>query len=322
MNRSEKVGLGVAIAGHAALLALLSLGLVHARKPEPVKPQPTIDVSLVKEVGLEAAAPSANEPPAPSVAPDQGLPEDAAPPEPAPEEPTPQKAQPRPAQPQPAPKPQPKPAPPEPAAAKPAVRPEPKPQPKAKAKPEAKSTPSAKSSPAKAAAAKSDAKSASKASSTQASAKGSGSNVDAKSSRPRGSRLGADFLKGLSDKPSTSKSETPRAAKIDARALAGIRDAIARQIQPCADRQVDPGPGANRIVTVLNLRLNEDGTLSATPRVVRQSGVSDENSRYARRVIDLGVAAFKGCSPLKLPAEFYSTPGGGWNNINYNWQLR
>ena len=86
--------------------------------------------------------------------------------------------------------------------------------------------------------------------------------------RPRGSRLGNDFLKGLTSDPSPSRSEAPRAAKIDARALAGIQDAISRQIQPCADRQVDPGPGANRIVTVLNLRLNENGTLAATPPVV------------------------------------------------------
>ena len=100
------------------------------------------------------------------------------------------------------------------------------------------------------------------------------------------------------------------------------QQAIARQIQPCADRQVNPGPGANEIVTVLNLKLNQDGTLAATPRMVRQSGVTGENDRYSQRVVDLGIAAFKGCSPLKLPAEYYSTPAGGWNNINYNWQLR
>ena len=34
------------------------------------------------------------------------------------------------------------------------------------------------------------------------------------------------------------------------------------------------------------------------------------------------IAAFKGCSPLKLPAEYYDTPNGGWNNINFNWKLR
>jgi len=55
---------------------------------------------------------------------------------------------------------------------------------------------------------------------------------------------------------------------------------------------------------------------------VRQTGITEENARYKQRVIDLGIAAFKGCSPLKLPPEFYSTPSGGWNNINFNWKLQ
>ena len=31
---------------------------------------------------------------------------------------------------------------------------------------------------------------------------------------------------------------------------------------------MNPGPGANAIVTMLNIRLNPDGTLAATPRMV------------------------------------------------------
>ena len=92
-----------------------------------------------------------------------------------------------------------------------------------------------------------------------------------------------------------------------------------------AARVIDSGrlPEGTRVpVTTLNLRLNEDGTLAANPRMVRQSGVTDENDRYRQRVVDLGVAAFKGCSPLKLPAEYYSTPSGGWNNINFQWKLQ
>ncbi len=73
---------------------------------------------------------------------------------------------------------------------------------------------------------------------------------------------------------------------------------------------MNPGPGANEIVTTLNLRLNPDGTLAADPTVVRQSGLDGENNRYARRVIDLGVAAFKACAPLKLPSEYYQTANG------------
>ncbi|WP_137899621.1 cell envelope biogenesis protein TolA, partial [Sphingomonas sp. 2SG] len=249
-----------------------------------------------------------------------------APPAPAPKPAPAKPAPPKPAPPKPAPAPAPKPAPvkpqpkPRPAAEAPA-KPSPKPAPaKQPAKP-AKAAPEKPAAKAPAAPAKTAGK-PSTAPAKPAAAKGSGSSESAKTAKPRGSRLGSDFLAGLTSDPSPSKSTAPRAAKIDGRAMASIVQAIARQIQPCADRQVNPGPGANEIVTTLNLRLNEDGTLAATPRMVRQSGVTDENERYKQRVVDLGVAAFKGCAPLKLPAEYYSTPSGGWNNINFQWKLQ
>jgi hypothetical protein len=105
-------------------------------------------------------------------------------------------------------------------------------------------------------------------------------------------------------------------------ALSGIKAAITRQIQPCADRQVNPGPGANEIQVTLNIRLNPDGSLAARPTVVRTTGVDDGNSRYEKRVADLAVAAYTGCSPLRdLPDELYRTANGGWSNINMNYKL-
>ena len=56
MDRAEAAGLGVATAGHLALLAALSFGLAAARLPVP-KSDP-IEVSFVDEVGLESAAPT------------------------------------------------------------------------------------------------------------------------------------------------------------------------------------------------------------------------------------------------------------------------
>lgn len=327
MDRAERIGLGVAIAGHALLFALLSARFFTVPVPTPVQQQP-LEVSLVKDVALEASAPAAVAPPAPSIAPDRGAPADAAPPEPvdaapapvpkpAPPVEKPASAKPKPAPPKPVDKPAPAPKPV--AVAKPAPVKKPKPEPAAPDKAVAKAAP-VKPTPAKSATKASA--SAAPARATPAAAKGHGSDTTAKTTRPRGSLLGADFLKGLSDKPAKSVSLAPVAAKIDARALASIQAAIARQIQPCANRQVDPGPGANGIVTVFDLHLNEDGSLAATPHMMRQTGVDDGNSRYAQRVVDLGVAAFKGCTPLKLPNEFYSTPSGGWNHITYNWQLK
>ena len=322
MERSEKVGLGVAVAGHVALFALLSLGFVTATRPPEIKQQP-IDVSLVPDVAVEAQAPRTVEPPAPSVAPEQGAPEDAAPPEPQEAEPEPEPRpappQPKPARPKPAPepkpverpKPQPKPAP----APKPQVKP--KPAPVAKPAP-AKPAPAA---PAKTAATKPARPAASAKSAKPVPTKGAGSSATATATRPRGSRLGNDFLKGLSADPSPAKGEAPRAAKVGVQQLANIGAAIKRQVQPCANQQVNPGPGSERIQVAINLKLNRDGSLAARPRVTEHVGVDDENQRYVARVDDLAIATFTGCSPLTgLPEDLYDAPGG-WRSFTLRYKL-
>lgn len=294
MDRAEKVGLGVAAAGHVALFALLSASFLVPRKEMPVAPP--MDVSLVDQVALEAAAPATTEAPAASRAPEVGPPEDSAPPAPAEAAPEPAPPVPQPRAPAPPPKPapvaKPQPQKPAPAAPKQAQTP---PKPAAAARP----------TPAK-----------------PATNRGAGTQVAANQTRPRGGSLG-DIMKGIvAESEPQARGQTPRAAVMNATALAGIQDAIRRQIQPCADRQVDPGPGANEISTVLNLRFNADGTLSATPTVVRQSGADGENARYKQRVVDLGIAALRACSPLRLPAEYYRTAAGGWSNLNFTWKLR
>jgi outer membrane biosynthesis protein TonB len=139
----------------------------------------------------------------------------------------------------------------------------------------------------------------------------------AKPTPPRGSRLGNDFLKGIGDQPLASTSQTPRTAKVGAQEMASLVAAIRRQVQPCADRINNPGPGANTISTKLNLRLNQDGSFAARPIVVSQSGVDDENGRYAKRVGELAASAFVQCAPFELPAELYE----GWKNFNLNYKL-
>lgn len=153
---------------------------------------------------------------------------------------------------------------------------------------------------------------------------GTGTQVASVKPKPRGSRQLDQIVAGLTDKPSPSKVVAPVGVVIDAKALAGIQDAIRRQIQPCADRLSNAGipQEAKRIVIKFNLRLNPDGNLAARPTVVSRLNTDAEIDRYAQQIADLGIAAFRQCAPLKLPAEFYQTANGGWNNINYNWQLR
>lgn len=271
MERAETTGFGIAVAGHAALLAILSLGLASVRQP-PILNEP-MEVSFVEEVALRSAAlsPAA---PAPSMAPELGAPEEPAPAEPE-MVPAPQAIPPL---------------------------PQPKPIPKAVVTP-GKPTPA-------------------KAEPRPAAPKAAPATPKGKAETARGSLLGKDFLKGIGRDHAPAKAAVATGAVMSAVALSGIKSAIQRQIQPCADRQVNPGPGASQIQVTLNLKLNRDGSLRQRPAVVRTSGVDDENGRYEKRVTDLAIATYTGCAPLRgLPEELYQTAGGGWSNINMNYKL-
>lgn len=144
----------------------------------------------------------------------------------------------------------------------------------------------------------------------------------ARPAQPRASRIGADFLKGIADAPAATVPARAAAPTISASAMAGIQQAIRRQVQPCADRQVNPGPGASRIKVKLHLVLNRAGRLTSPPQVLGTSGVDDDNSRYQERVKDLAVSIISSCAPITgLPQELYQTANGGWSNFNMTYSL-
>lgn len=137
--------------------------------------------------------------------------------------------------------------------------------------------------------------------------------------RIAGSTLGADLLRGIGNDRNARSNSPP--AQMTGQARANIAQAIQRRVQPCADRQIYPGTGAERITTEIILSLNPDGSLAARPRAGRQTGIDDENRRYAARVADLAIATFVGCSPLRgLPAELYDVPNG-WRNFTLRYRL-
>ncbi len=279
MQRAEQTGLGISLIGHVAIFAALSLGLFAATKPL-IPPTQPIDIQIVDKVGLTDTSPEPPKvEPAQSIAPEVGKPEKATP-APTPPEPAPTPPTPTPIQ------------------REAVAPPKPTPKPAPVAKPNAKPAP-AKPAPAKPAAAAPNRPTAKP------------SVVPA-----RGSKLGSDFLNGVSDRPSPSTSQAPRVATVGPAQLAGLAAAIRRQVQPCADRIATPGPGAERITTKINLRMNRDGSFAANPSVVSQS-TDEDNARYGARVGELAKAAFVQCSPFELPPELYD----GWKNINLNYKL-
>lgn len=289
MTRGEKIGLGAAVAGHMVLFGLLSVGFLATPNPISLKSTP-IDVSLVDEVALHSASPNITEDPARSIAPDIGAPTDAPPPSSdsaADLTPTPPQPQPE-------------------AASKPSETSKPSPEkPSSSKREETKSPPKRETG---------------KRSESKAPAKSQGSDSKSESKRPRGSRLGDDFLKGITDN-GKGKAETPRAEEIGSAVIANLSDAIRRQVQPCANRIPNPGPGANEIVTKLRIQMDPDGSLGARPELRGQTGVNGQNQRYARRVAELAMSAFIACAPYRLPKEYYDVGGRGWKDIIMNYKL-
>jgi len=267
IDRAEKTGFGVALAGHVLLFAALSLGIFsRARLPSVNEP---LDVILVDEVGLRSAVPNpSTEPPAPSEAPELAPPE-----EPAPAEPTP-------VAPEPAPRPK---ASDTPQVPKPADKPRPaeKPQPTPKKEEQDKSD-----------------------------RRRPDRDARGKAEKAGGSRLGADFLKGISDNPK-GKASTPRAT-VSGAAMQGLAAALARQFKPCYELGSLQGTPAMSIITTLRLRYKPDGTVAVPPEVVEQTGINSGNRSYAQQMSDIARRAVLRCTPVKLPTELYK---GGWDDF-------
>jgi len=138
---------------------------------------------------------------------------------------------------------------------------------------------------------------------------------------PRVSRIGDDFLKGISDRPSQSSPAKPTAATFSATARASVGQAILRQVQPCADRQPYIGEGANQVRLTINLKLARNGRLIRPPVVLRTAGDPDLRAKYGELLEDQVRRIFADCTPLRLPAELYDTPGGGWNDFTFTYRV-
>ncbi len=303
LRSEEQVGLVLAVALHAALIGVLLWRPAIAPPPVPQR----ISVTLSPDVGLQATAPTHADATA-DMAPKLGTPPPVAASveTPAPVVPPPPARIAAPPVEKPAPEPRPVAVTrPRPAAVKP-IEPAPVSPPPAKVTP-----------PRRHAAKPQDTSPVPAAPAARAAAKHAPSvkdwSLDMPASpdrqTPGASRIGNDFLKGVSGGKAGGKAQQQGAAVIGPEVKSALSGAIAHQLKP---HWVAPqGADADQLVTILSWDLNRDGSLAGLPRVVRQEGITDSNRPQAARHAEQAIRAVQLGAPFQLPPEYYDT----WKHI-------
>lgn len=265
LRNDEIVGLGAALVLHGALVAVL---LVQAVRSEVVVFPDKMNVSLVSEVGLEAAAPDPVKESRASVAPT--LSDEPAPIPPAPIAPPQRVERTAPPKPQPraAPTPLPKPAPPVPT--------------RERARPDRAAPPKPTTAPARQPVAK----------------------PPKPATRTGGSRIGDDFLEGRGSSSTTRDTRAP-AAKFGAQEAADLRSAITRQIK--RNWSAPSGAEVELLVSVVSWKLNPDGTLKGRPTCrTKPESITASNRPQASLHCERAIRAVQLADFSILPQQFYS----------------
>lgn len=133
---------------------------------------------------------------------------------------------------------------------------------------------------------------------------------------PGASRIGSDFLKGVTGASANGTSQNSPAATIGPAVRSAIGQAIARQLKP--HWTAPQGPDVEQLVSVVRFRLNRDGTLAGNPEIVRQSGETPANRTQTGRHAEQAIRAVRLAAPFNLPEEFYS----GWQTVTSNFDRR
>ncbi len=282
ISASDQAGIATAIVLHAALGAML---VYFASLPIPVKeeelePPQGLTVSLATEVGLESTAPDAVLESRASVAPELGEPS-APPPDlaPLPE-----------------------------VLDAPPVEPSPAPTTPARTPTRRTTTPTRNTSSRNSSSRSNNSRSSTSRNNNSRSSSSSSSSSTRRNSG--GSRVGDDFLPGAGTSRTSNDTRLP-ASQIGASAKASIQSQMIRELRPHWRGKSPSGSDAEKLKTVVAFRLNPDGSLSGSPRVVRQSGVNALNQSQKARHAEIALRAVRLAAPFDLPEEYYNA----WKNI-------
>ncbi|MFT4025832.1 MAG: hypothetical protein QM676_03370, partial [Novosphingobium sp.] len=130
--------------------------------------------------------------------------------------------------------------------------------------------------------------------------------------RPAGaSRIGDDFLKGTPGAQNAGQSRNPPAAAAGPQVRMALSQAVLRKVRPNWQGRVPQGVNTEKLVTILSIELNRDGSLARPPRVVGQEGIDDSNRAQAGRHAEEAIRAVQLSAPFDLPDELYDA----WKNL-------
>jgi outer membrane biosynthesis protein TonB len=121
---------------------------------------------------------------------------------------------------------------------------------------------------------------------------------------PKGARLGADFLKGLTEAASVSRSAQASAPTIGPREQASLAAELKRQLKP--HWRPPSGADVEKLRVTIEARLSEDGSIIGQPRVIGPSGVTPSNRAQADLFVERALAAVKRAAPYSFPKQYYA----------------
>jgi hypothetical protein len=115
----------------------------------------------------------------------------------------------------------------------------------------------------------------------------------------------------------TIEQALPKQSRLSAIQAATLEQAIRAQIAPCWNPPIG-GADVAGMTAVLRIKLNRDGTVSAPPEFVSQTGATAGNQAYARAFVETARRAVLRCAPLDLPDDLYSY----WREFELNFDPR
>ncbi len=121
--------------------------------------------------------------------------------------------------------------------------------------------------------------------------------------KPKGSRLGKDFLKGVTDQSSVSRNQNIAAEKASASTVASLQ----RELNRLVKRHWKPPTGADAelLRTKVTARLDRSGNIVGTPSATT-SGINASNQSQAAIHKERAIAAVKLAAPFTtFPEKYY-----------------